>query len=194
MLKTRKIVAILALVAILLAFAAPAVAQRTGMQQGMQQTAQQKSMIPMQSSNKDMMATMSDMKEASMAATMMKAAGMDTMMSSGSHTLFVPGDSAMKKMGSGSDLSKIGQMTTDKSMATNVMKGFIMDKSVMPSEMTDGKTLTMMNGKTMTVKNVGGQMTLDGAKITKAVQTTNGMIYMIDSVPSSMMSMPMMSK
>ena len=193
MVRIRKIVAILALAAILVAFTAPAVAQRSGMQQGMQQTAQ-KSMIPMQSSNKDMMATMSDMKDASMAATMMKAAGMNTMMSSGTHTLFVPSDSAMKAAGSGMDMTKIGQMASDKSMATNVMKGFMMNSMVKPSDMTDGKTLTMMNGKTMTVKNMNGQMTLDGAKITRAVQTTNGMIYMMDSMPSSMKSMPMMSK
>jgi uncharacterized surface protein with fasciclin (FAS1) repeats len=132
------------------------------------------------------------MSDMSMASSMMKSAGMDSMMKSGSHTLFVPSDSAMKS--ACMDMTRLNSMMKDKSTATKVMQGFAMNSMVKPSDMTDGKTLTMMNGKTMTVKNMGGQMTLDGAKITKAVQTTNGMIYMIDSMPSSMMSMMSMAK
>jgi uncharacterized surface protein with fasciclin (FAS1) repeats len=129
---------------------------------------------------------MQGMSDMSRMMSMMKAAGMDTMMTAGKqYTMFVPSDMAMQKMG----MDKMNMLMKDKQMAMNTMKGLTMDSMVMPSDMTDGKMLTMMNGKTMTVKMMDGQMTMDGAKVTKAIKTSNGMIYMIDSIPSSMMSM-----
>ncbi len=99
--------------------------------------------------------------------------------------MFVPSDMAVQKMG----MDKINQMMKDKQMAMNAMNGFMMDSMVMPSDMTDGKMLTMMNGQTMKVSMANGQMMIDGARVTKAVQTTDGMMYVIDSIPSSIMSM-----
>lgn len=181
----NKIFATIALTAIVLAFAAPAVAQ---MQGGMQS-----GMMPMQmmKSDKDMMSTMQGMSEMSMGMmmSMMKTAGMDSMMMSGKqYTMFVPNDMAMKKM----SMDKMMSMMKDKQMAMNMMKGLMMDRMVMPSEMKDGMMLTMMDGKTMTVKMMDGKMMIDGANVMKSIQTTNGMIYMIDNMPSSMMSMMQM--
>lgn len=199
----------MALAVIVTAFAAaPAVAQKTGMPMGPLSTAKTtvkptmkpatptgtksadmmtSNTMPVDQSNKDMMATMTDMKGASMAMAMMKATGMNSMMSSGTHTIFVPDDSALN--GAGMDMAKLNKMMSNKPMVMKIMQGFIMNSNMMPSDMTDGKKLTMMNGQTMTIKMMNGQPTLDGAKITKAIKTSNGMIYMIDSMPSSMMSM-----
>jgi hypothetical protein len=38
-------------------------------------------------------------------------------------------------------------------MAVDFVKGHLISGMVMPDEMTDGKTLTMINGKTMTVED-----------------------------------------
>ncbi len=200
----RKLIAVLALTVIIMAFTAPALAQMKGapmvqkmpmasptmmptakpmMGQGMQGGMMQ----PMQvtTSNKDMMSTMQGMSDLSMEASVMKAAGADSMMSGKQITMFVPNDMAIQKIG----MDKINMVMKDKQMAMNAIKGLMMDSMVMPSDMTDGKMLTMMNGQTLKVSMAGGQMMIDGAKVTKAVQTTNGMIYVIDSIPSSMMSM-----
>ncbi len=144
-------------------------------------------MQPMQmtTSNKDMMSTMQGMSDISKAMSVMKAAGMDSMMPGGQHTMFVPSDMAVQNIG----MDKVNMLMKDKQMAMNAMKGHMMDGIVMPSDMTDGKTLTMMNGQTMKVGMANGQMTIDGARVTKAVQTNDGMLYVIDSIPSSMMSM-----
>jgi uncharacterized surface protein with fasciclin (FAS1) repeats len=157
-----------------------------GMQGGMQG-----GMTPVQmtTSNKDMMSTMQGMGDLSKAMSVMKAMGMDKMMTSGKqYTLLVPNDMAMNKIG----MDKINMIMKDKPMAMNMMKGFMMDGMVKPSDMTDGKMLTMMNGQQMKVSMMDGKMTIDGATITKAVQTTNGMVYVIDNMPSWMMNMMQM--
>jgi hypothetical protein len=46
-----------------------------------------------------------------------------------------------------------------------------------------------MNGKTMTVRMMDGRMMVDDATITNAVKTNNGMIYVMDKIPSSIMTM-----
>jgi uncharacterized surface protein with fasciclin (FAS1) repeats len=153
-----------------------------GMQGGMMQPMQ------MTTSNKSMVSAMQDMSDISMAASMMKAPGMEAMMPGTPHTMFVPTDMAIQKMG----MDKINMMMKDKQMAMNALKGFMLDSTVMPSDMTDGKMLTMMNGQTLKVSMANGQMMIDGAKVMKAVKTTDGMIYVIDSIPSSMMSMMQM--
>ncbi len=209
----RKPIAVLALLVIIMAFTAPAMAQMNGapmvqkmpkasptmmptakpmMGQGMQG-----GMMPMQvtTSNKDMMSTMQGMSDLSMAMSMMKAMGVDQMMKPGQqHTMFVPSDMALQKMGMDKTkmMDKINMMMKDKQMAMNIMKGHMMDRLVMPSDMKDGMMLTMMNGQTMKVTMSDGQMMIDGAKVTKAVQTTDGMLYVLDNIPSSMMSMMQM--
>ena len=203
----NKIITTIALATVVLAFVAPAMAQGMpmaptmmptrmpvasptmmptmmpgtgqGMQGGMMQPMQ------MTTSDKDMISTMQDMSDISMAASMMKAPGMEAIMPGKPHTMLVPSDMAVQKMG----MDKINQMMKDKQMAMNAMKGFMMDSVIMPSDMTDGKMLTMMNGQTMKVSMANGQMMIDGARVTKAVQTTDGMMYVIDSIPSSIMSM-----
>lgn len=64
-----------------------------------------------------------------------------------------------------------------------------MSGTVMPGDMTDGKTLTLMNGKAMTVRVADGRMVVDDATITGAVKTCDGMIYVMDKIPSSIMIM-----
>ncbi len=120
--------------------------------------------VQMTTSNKDMMSTMQGMSDLSMAMSMMKAMGVDSMMKPGKqHTMFVPNDMALQKIG----MDKMNKMMKDKQMAMNIMKGHMMDSMVMPSDMTDGMMLTMMNGQTMKVSMAGGQMMIDGAKVTE---------------------------
>jgi uncharacterized surface protein with fasciclin (FAS1) repeats len=195
----NKMFATTALAALVLAFATPALAQgmlmapptmkptmAPTMRPGMQGMASP-TMAPgarggmtaymqMTTSDKGMWATISDMS----------AVGMNSMLMEGKDiTMFVPDNAAIQKFGT----DRMSTMMKDRQMAQNAMKGFIMSSVVMPSDLTDGKMLDMMNGQTMKVSMAYGQTMIDGARITKAIKTSNGMIYIIDSIPSSMMSM-----
>lgn len=173
MVEIRKIATLISLALILAAVtaAAPAAAQAIN--------------IPVEKSNKDMTDTVSGLSDTSMANTMIKAAGLDRTMASGNHTLFIPSDAAIKR--TGVDLSKAYGVMSNKALATKMIQGAMMDGSVMPSDLTNGKALTMANGQTMFVTNTNGQVALDGVRITRAIQTPNGMVYELDSIPTSML-------
>jgi uncharacterized surface protein with fasciclin (FAS1) repeats len=179
----RKIVAVLILSATLLAFAAPALAQMRGTPMA------SPTMMPIEQSNKGLIATLMDTKDTSMAASIMKKAGLEGMIKpGGKYTLFVASDSALKAT-SPNILNRMMEKLKDRQMATEFVKGHMVSGMVMPDEMTDGKMLTMMNGKTMTVRIMDGRMMVDDATITKAVKTSNGMIYVMDKIPMSIMTM-----
>lgn len=199
--RLRKIVAVLILSAIVLAFAAPALAQTRGMsmasptvmpgktQSGMQAGMQGRSMMPVEQSSKDMMATMMGMKDTSMAASLMKTAGLEGMAKpGGTYTLFVASDAALQAA-SPDVMTMMKEKIKDRQMAMDFVKGHLVSGMVTPDQMADGKTLTMMNGKTMTVRTTNGKMMVDNANIIKAVRTSNGMIYVMDRIPSSIMTM-----
>ena len=146
-------------------------------------------MMSMEQSNKDMMATMTDLKDISIPASIMKTAGLEGMMMPGeSYTLFVASDAALKAM-SPDMKNKIAEKVKDRQMATEFVKGHMISGMVTPDEMTGGKTLTMMNGIKMTVRKTDGRMMVDDANIIKAVKTSNGMLYVMDRIPSSIMTM-----
>jgi uncharacterized surface protein with fasciclin (FAS1) repeats len=179
----RKIVAVLTLSAILLAFAAPALAQMRGTPMA------SPAMMPVERSNKDMMATLMDTKDTSMAASIMKKGGLEGMMKpEGKYTLFVASNTALNATSPGM-LNEMMDKLKDRQFAIYFVKGHMVNGMVMPSEMTDGKTLAMMNGKTMTVRMMDGRMMVDDATITKAIKTNNGVIYVMDKIPSSIMTM-----
>ncbi|CAJ35287.1 fasciclin domain-containing protein [Methanocella arvoryzae] len=182
----RKIVVILALAAILAALSAPAAAQGAAMQ-----TTQQ-SKMQMETSGKNVIDTLSGMPDVSMAASMLKSSEKEMKWAGSLHTLFIPTDAALSKMGM--DQDRLNKVMSDRVVAGRAMQGFMSLGEVKPSDMTDGKTLSMVSGNKVTIRNVDGQLSVDGAKITKAIKTTNGMIYIIDSVPPSMVTMGFMSR
>jgi uncharacterized surface protein with fasciclin (FAS1) repeats len=171
----RKIVAVLTLSAIMLAFAAPALAQNQGM--------------PVEQSDKEIMAALTDTKDTSIPASFMKTAGLESMMMpGGKYTLFVASDTALKGM-SPDMMNQVMEKLKDRRMGTEFIRGHMIDGMVTPDEMTDGRTLTMMNGVTMKVGRMDGRMTVDDAAIVKAVRAGNGMIYVMDRIPSSIGAM-----
>lgn len=174
----RKFVTVLALSSVLLAFAAPALAQMQG-----------GTMMPAEQSGKDMMTALRDTKDTGMAASIMKTAGLEGMtMPGGKYTLFVASDEALKAT-SPDIRNMMMEKLKDRQAATEFVKGHMVSDVVMPDDMSDGRTLALMNGKTMTVRMMDGRMMVDDATITKAVETSNGMIYVMDRIPSSIMTM-----
>jgi uncharacterized surface protein with fasciclin (FAS1) repeats len=145
--------------------------------------------MPVEQSNTDMMAKLMDTKDTSMAASIMKNGGLKSIvMPEGKYTLFVASDRALKAT-SPDVLDRMAEKLKDRQFATYFVKGHLVDGMVTPNEMTDGRALTLMNGKTMTVRTMDGRMMVDDAAITNAVKANNGMIYVMDKIPSSIMAM-----
>ncbi len=145
--------------------------------------------VPIEQSNKDMMAALMDTKDTSMAASIMKKAGLGGMIKpEGIYTLFVASDKALKAT-SPSLLNTMMEKLKDRQMAAEFVKGHMVNGMVIPNEMTDGRPLPLMNRKTLMVRMMDGRMMVDDATITKAVRTHNGMIYVMDKIPSSIMTM-----
>ena len=175
--RQRTIVALLALLAILAASAAPALAQAQG------------SMMAVEQSDKDMMGALAATKDTSIPAMFFKAAGIEGMMKPGEkYTLFVASDNVLKPMGSDMK-NKVMENLKDRQKSTEFIRGHMINGMITPDQMTDGKTLTMMNGMTVKVHNTNSKMMVDDVNIVKAVRTSNGMIYVMGGIPSSIGSM-----
>ena len=195
--KLREIAIVLTLSSILLAFTVVASAQMGNkpmasttiipgrMQEGMQGSPA----MPIEQSNKDMMGTLINTKDTSMAASVMKTGGLGGIeRPEGMYTLFVASDGALKAT-SPALVNSMMEKLKDQQFSTYFVKGHLVNGVVMPDEMTDGKALTLMNGNTMTVRMMDGKLMVDDATITRAVRTDNGVIYVMDKIPSSIMTM-----
>ena len=140
-------------------------------------------------SDKDMVPAMQDMKEISIATATMKAASIESMLQPGEkYTLFVASDEALAT--NSPDMKEaMGAKLKDRRVATDFVEGHLVSGMVTPDEMTYGKTLTTMNGITMKVRNTGGKIMVDDASLIKAVKTSNGIVYVMDKIPSSIGTM-----
>ncbi len=124
-----------------------------------------------------------------MASTVMKTGGLEGIVTpEGKYTLFVASDTALKATSPGVR-NRMMEKLKDRQFAIYFVKGHMVNGMVMPGEMTDGKTLALMNGKTMKVSMTDGRMMVDDATITKAIKANNGVIYVMDKIPASIMAM-----
>ena len=181
----RKLLAITTLAITLLALSTPALSQTAGMpnisptpEAG---TISNAGLITVEQSHRDIMTILMGMNETNTAKSMIVTGGVDRVLSRGTHTVFVPGETAIRELDA--DREQISALTNDMQTANQTMQGLITDGMVMPADMARGKTITMLNGKTLSASSKDGTLMLDGARITRAIQATNGMIYVIDSMP-----------
>jgi len=180
--KLIKIITALSLSIIFLAFSAPALAQLQG-------TPMASFTMPVERSDKGIMATLTDTKDTSMAASVMKTGDLEGIVKpEGTYTLFVASDEALKATSPDLINSMKGKLK-DRQFAIYFVKGHLVSSMIMPDDMTDGRTLTLMNGKTMTVRKADDKLMVDDAVIIKEVKTSNGMIYVMDRIPGSIKSM-----
>lgn len=177
----RKIIAVLIFSVIMLAFPATAFAQTPAGMNG--------SITFVDQSDKGMLAAMMDTKDISIAAATMKKAGIEDMINPGeNYTLFVASDTALNSMSP--DMKEImAESMNDRQVAIEFVEGHMISDMITPDEMADGKTLEFMNGKTITVKRADGRIMVEDASVIKAVKTGNGIVYVMDRIPSSIKTM-----
>ena len=116
-----------------------------------------------------------------------KAAGLvDTLNSAGPFTVFAPTDAAFKKLPAGTVDTLVKPESHD--TLVKILTYHVVPGTMTAAMLTDGKTLTTVQGETLTVKKkMGATYIVDSkggmAKVTTAnVMQSNGVIHVVDSV------------
>ncbi|WP_424357558.1 fasciclin domain-containing protein [Methanocella sp. MCL-LM] len=179
--KLKTVTSMLIISALLLAIVTPALAQT----QVVSGNTKASAMVPVERSDKDMLPAMLDTKDISIAAATMKAAGLEgMMMPGGKYTLFVASDTALNAT-SPDMKNAMKEKLNNKQVAQEFVNGHLVSRMVTPDELTDGKMLTTLNGIPLKVSRADGKTMVDDATLLKAVETNNGIVYVMDKIPSS---------
>ena len=116
-----------------------------------------------------------------------KAAGLvDTLSSKGPFTVFAPTNAAFSKLPAGTVDTLV--KPENKATLTKILTYHVVPGKMDASDLTDGKKLKTVEGEELTIKNVGGKVTLTDAKggmssVTIAdVNQSNGVIHVVDTV------------
>ena len=113
----------------------------------------------------------------SLVAALIQAELVETLQGEGPFTIFAPTDQAF--VDAGIDLS-VFDTPEGKAQLSDILLYHVHAGTVLSSDLTEGMTLPMVNGKNATISLVTG---IDGANITSAdVLTSNGVIHVIDKV------------
>ena len=113
----------------------------------------------------------------SLVAALIQAELVETLQGEGPFTIFAPTDQAFAD--AGIDLS-VYDTPEGKAQLSDILLYHVYAGTVLSSDLTEGMTLPMVNGKNATISLVTG---IDGANITTAdVVTSNGVIHVIDKV------------
>jgi uncharacterized surface protein with fasciclin (FAS1) repeats len=109
-----------------------------------------------------------------------QAAGLvDTLKSDGPFTVFAPTDDAFAKLPAGT----VEELLKDPKALANILLYHVVPGQVMASQVTDGLTAKTAQGSPVTFSVVDGTAKINDATIvTTDIETSNGVIHVIDSV------------
>jgi uncharacterized surface protein with fasciclin (FAS1) repeats len=109
-----------------------------------------------------------------------QAAGLvDTLKGDGPFTVFAPTDEAFAKLPAGT----VEGLLNDIPALTNILLYHVVPGKVMAAQVTDGLTATTVQGSTVTFTVADGAVKINDANIvTTDIETSNGVIHVIDSV------------
>lgn len=105
----------------------------------------------------------------------------DTLKSDGPFTVFAPTDAAFAKLPAGTlqDLLK----PQNKHKLASILTYHVVPGKVMASEVVNLSKAKTVNGQSLDVKVMNGQVMIDSATVIKAdIECSNGVIHVIDSV------------
>jgi uncharacterized surface protein with fasciclin (FAS1) repeats len=109
-----------------------------------------------------------------------EAAGLvETLSGEGPFTVFAPTDEAFAALPEGT----VEGLLADTEALTAVLTYHVVPGAVMSGDLSDGMTATTVNGADIEVGIDMGTVTINGATVTTAdIETSNGVIHVIDSV------------
>jgi len=113
--------------------------------------------------------------------TALKAADLvNALANAGPFTVFAPTNAAFDKLPKGTvdDLLKPANVNT----LRNILQHHVTTSVYEVADLTDGMTLAMADGGSVTITRTGDEVTVDGAKIVASVRGSNGMVHVVDAV------------
>ena len=113
-------------------------------------------------------------------AALKAASYVDALSNAGPFTVFAPTDEAFSKLPDGTleELTKPeSKLKLQESLEYHVYVGVIRESMIQES-----MNLNQVNGKNVSLTKNGDKLQVNGANVTATVQTSNGIIYVIDSV------------
>lgn len=111
----------------------------------------------------------------------LKAADLVTSLANaGPFTVFAPTNAAFEKLPAGTvdDLLK----PANKSKLGDVLLHHVTTSALNVDQFSDGQVVAMAGGGNVTVKKVGDEMFVDGAKVIGSVRASNGWVHVVDAV------------
>jgi len=113
--------------------------------------------------------------------TALKAADLvNALANAGPFTVFAPTNAAFDKLPKGTvdDLLKPENVN----QLRGILHHHVTTSVFEVADLTDGMTLGMADGGSVTVKKTGNDVTVDGAKIIASVRGSNGIVHVVDGV------------
>lgn len=112
--------------------------------------------------------------------TAVQAAGLvETLSGDGPFTVFAPTDEAFAKIPS----ADLNALLADKDALTSVLTYHVVAGKVMAADVVNLSEAETVQGSTVDISVDGGNVMIDGAKVvTTDIETSNGVIHVIDSV------------
>lgn len=113
-------------------------------------------------------------------AALKAAEYVDALSNAGPFTVFAPTDDAFGKLPEGTveDLTKL----ENKSTLQNILEYHVYVGVIRESMVQGSMTLNQVNGKNVTLTKDGTALKVNGANVVGTVQTSNGIIYVVDGV------------
>ncbi|HEX4935994.1 MAG TPA: fasciclin domain-containing protein [Gemmatimonadaceae bacterium] len=111
----------------------------------------------------------------------LKAADLvNALANAGPFTVFAPTNAAFDKLPKGTVDDLLKPENIDK--LRGILQHHVTTSVYDVADLTDGMTLSMADGGSVTVKKAGADVTIDGAKIVASVRGSNGMVHVVDGV------------
>lgn len=113
--------------------------------------------------------------------TALKAANLvNALANAGPFTVFAPTNAAFDRLPKGTVEDLLKPANVDK--LRNILQHHVTTSVWDVADLTDGMTLSMADGNSVTIVKSGSDVMVDGAKIVASVRGSNGMVHVVDGV------------
>lgn len=111
----------------------------------------------------------------------LKAADLvNALANAGPFTVFAPTNAAFDKLPKGTVDDLLKPENIDK--LRGILQHHVTTSVFVAADLTDGMTLSMADGGSVTIKKTGDEITVDGAKVVGSVRGSNGIVHVVDAV------------
>jgi uncharacterized surface protein with fasciclin (FAS1) repeats len=113
--------------------------------------------------------------------TALKAANLvNALANAGPFTVFAPTNAAFGQLPAGTVDDLLKPANADK--LRQILQHHVTTSVYAVADLSDGLTLSMADGQSVTIRRAGDDVTVDGARIVASVRGSNGIVHVVDAV------------